>query len=55
MSDVAKEMDEEDDREHSLLVTDTFSSCSGGDSEEKDSIGKISESGLHPEIVHISS
>lgn len=54
MYDVAKETDE-DDREYSLLVTNTFSSYSGGDSEERDSIGKISEGELHPEIVHIAS
>lgn len=56
MSNVVRETDE-DVREHSLLVTDTLSSYSGSDSEERDmgNVGKISESELYPEIVHAAS
>lgn len=58
MSDVAKEIDEKDeeeDDEYSLFVIDAFSSYFGGDSEERYSIGKISEGELLPEIVYMDS
>lgn len=57
MSDVAKEIDEDDeeDGEYSLFVIDAFSSYFGGDSEERYSIGKISEGELLPEIVYMVS
>jgi len=58
VSDVAKEIDEEheeDDDEYSLFAVDAFSSYFGGDSEERYSIGKISEGELLPEVVHMVS
>lgn len=58
MSDGAKETDEKDkeeDGEYSLFVIDAFSSYFGGDSEERYSIGKISEGELLPEIVYTDS
>lgn len=58
MSDVAKEIDEEDeeeDGEYSLFVIDALSSYFGGDSEARYSIGKISEGELLPEIVYMVS
>lgn len=57
MSDVAKEMDEEDEDEgeYSLFVIDAFSSYFGGDSEETYRTGEISEGEPLPEIVYMVS